>query len=169
MLDRRRVLAMLAASAASVPALSRAARAAAEMLGPRAVVALLYALHSGRAGGGQPLWEDPVQREELFTPALLAAFEADAERRRANPDEAPALNGDPFYDAQDWGLSGLSIGEPEAVETDVSEVRVEFQIFGDPRRLVYRLVWTGDGWRIDDIVYGEEAGGGHSLRGLLGG
>ncbi|HUG60369.1 MAG TPA: DUF3828 domain-containing protein [Methylomirabilota bacterium] len=166
MIDRRRFTA-LALTAAAFPALPHAARAG-DDAAQSALVEALYAAHAPRADGGlPPLWKDPSTRDVYFSEGLLALFDAAAEAAEAAPDEVPALNGDPFYDAQDWNISGFAVA-PAATDGDAATVAVGFDNFGDPRRLLYTLVKSGQGWRVDDIAYGGEPLA-YTLRGLLAG
>jgi hypothetical protein len=114
------------------------------------------------------LWTDPSIRSDLFSPDLIAAFDALAAWQARNPDEVPPLNGDPFWDAQDWDISGLEVDPAEAVDAAVASVTVRFRNFDEARVLRYKLVQTDAGWRIDDIGY-EHPDGGYTLRDLLSG
>lgn len=135
----------------------------------RGVVARLYELHAGRADGSAiPLWEDPEERGRLFSPDLLAAFDADAAWRQAHPDDVPGLDGDPFYDAQDFDAVTVDLGQPEDAGADRATVTARFEVFAEPRLLSYRMVRTPGGWRIDDIAYAHPSGG-YTLRDLLSG
>jgi hypothetical protein len=97
--------------------------------------------------------------ERYFTPALAALIEGDAKRAKAK-GEVPALDGDPFVDAQDWDIKKVSIlvaetGPNKAVAT------VTFSNYGEDREVKLDLVKTATDWRIDDIHWREG-----SLRGL---
>lgn len=121
----------------------------------RKLVSDLYEAHEGRADGDlTPLWQDPAQREVFFTEGLIARFAAaDA---APDSDEAPMLDGDPFYDAQDWDIRDLEVGET-ATEGDAVTVEVTFTNLGEPRRLVYYLKPVdGKGLKIDDIFYDHD-------------
>jgi hypothetical protein len=166
MVDRRTVLLLLGATlAATGPAVRRAyaAQGSADY-----VVGLLYTLHAARPSDEPPLWTDPSIRSDLFSPDLIAAFDALAAWQARNPDEVPPLNGDPFWDAQDWDISGLEVDPAEAVDAAVASVTVRFRNFDEARVLRYKLVQTDAGWRIDDIGY-EHPDGGYTLRDLLSG
>jgi hypothetical protein len=72
----------------------------------------------------------------------------------------PALDGDPFVDAQEWEITGLTI----TVQTDGPDKAmgiVAFRNFNKPIKIQVALVRLKDGWRISDIVWPDG-----SLRGL---
>lgn len=133
-------------------ALPVAARAQAS--GAQAFLETLYAPYLAGDGGGQS-FDRPGR---LFEPVLARAMALDDERAR-KADEVPALDGDPFVDAQDWQVADLSV---RAVETgDRATAAVSFTNFGERKSLAVVLVRTPAGWRIFDIT-----GAGGSLRAL---
>jgi len=68
--------------------------------------------------------------------------------------EVGVIDGDPLYDAQDLEIKKLAIGKP-TYESDKAKVVVTFQNLGQNKTIIYLLVNSNTGWRIDDIDYGE--------------
>jgi hypothetical protein len=97
--------------------------------------------------------------ERYFVPDLAAMIDADtiAAERENRP---PALDGDPFVDAQEWDIKNVAI----VVRDDTPEKAVAIVSFfniGEPRQVELNLVKLAAGWRIDDIHWREG-----TLRGL---
>jgi hypothetical protein len=91
----------------------------------------------------------PEVIRRLFAPQLAKAIVKDfAAARKKN--EVPALNGDPFIDAQDWEVADLKVEVRDAVSRSATGV-VTFTFSGKPRTVTLDLVRTGKGWRIADI------------------
>ena len=110
----------------------------------QAFVESLYRPYLDAGFQGQPYGDTG----RFFAPALAQAM--DRENREAKRrNEVPALNGDPFIDAQDWEISQLSIDV--TTSGDSATARVSFQNFGVSRRVLLELVKTPAGWRIADI------------------
>jgi hypothetical protein len=106
---------------------------------------------------GQPYWE----AKRFFVADLAEAIERDfAEAKKRN--EMPALDGDPFIDAQDWDIGLVGYAVAGFRSTSAAIVTLIEEKKDDPRRLALFLVETPQGWRIDDIV----GRGGSSLRAL---
>jgi hypothetical protein len=83
---------------------------------------------------GQPYWE----ARRFFVTDLAEAIERDFEKAKKS-QEVPALDGDPFLNAQDWNIK-RAVGA------------VALDNLGTPTLLALFLVETPQGWRIDDIV-----------------
>ena len=103
---------------------------------------------------------EPGALARYFTPALARLIDADA-KAAAKRGDVPALDGDPFIDAQDWEIDAFAIavkdiGPSKAVGT------VKFKNIDKDVAVVLDLVKLKNGWRIDDI----RAPSG-SLRGLF--
>jgi hypothetical protein len=97
--------------------------------------------------------------EKYFTPDLAAMIDADtiAAERENRP---PALDGDPFVDAQEWDIKNVAIVVRD--DTPVKAVAiVSFFNQGEPRQVQLDLLKLAAGWRIDDIRWREG-----TLRGL---
>jgi len=121
-------------------------------------VASIYAQYGGPETPGAVL-DSREALDKYFVPDLAAAMDADtvaAERE----DRPPALDGDPFVDAQEWDVSNVAI----VVRDDAPEralALVSFFNSGEPRQVELTLVKLDAGWRIDDIRWREG-----TLRGL---
>jgi hypothetical protein len=96
---------------------------------------------------GQPYWEP----RRFFAPDLAAAIERDfAEAKKRQ--EVPTLDGDPFLNAQDWQITGISYATSLAKDGKTAAGAVSFLNTGAPRAVALSLVDTPSGWRISDIV-----------------
>ena len=134
---RRLVLAGLVTALAGTDVRAQAVTA-------QAFVENLYRPYLDKGFRGQPY--DEATR--FFVPALAQAMDRDnREAKRRN--EVPALNGDPFVDAQDWEISRLSIDV--TASGDAATARIAFQNFGETKRLLLELAKTPAGWRIAEI------------------
>lgn len=81
--------------------------------------------------------------------SLQALYDRDAE---ITPDgEMGAISFDPFIDGQDFDIDQFSI-DAVAIEGDIATAGVSFTNFGEPRQLVYDLVFEDGGWRVDDVA-----------------
>ena len=110
----------------------------------QAFVENLYRPYLTKGFQGQPY----DQTARFFAPTLAQTMDRDyREARRRN--EVPALNGDPFVDAQDWEISKLSIDV--TTNGDSATARVSFQNFGESKRVLLELAKTPAGWRIAEI------------------
>ena len=114
----------------------------------------VYAPYKAKAVKGQ----DYTKAERFFEPALARAMARDYQLAHKN-NAPPTLNGDPFVDAQEWEISGLTIRAAESGEK--STAMVSFVNLGQKKTLAIELVKTPAGWRIADI-----AGANGSLRSL---
>lgn len=89
-----------------------------------------------------------AQVDRFFAPDLARAINLDM-REAARRKEVPALDGDPFIDAQDWDISKLSISA--TIDGTKATALVGFENLGKPVRLTVDLIQTPVGWRIADI------------------
>jgi hypothetical protein len=69
-------------------------------------------------------------------------------------NEVGVIDGDPLYNAQDMEIRKFAIGKPEYQGTK-AKVEVSFENFGKKETLVFALVNGKNGWKIQDIDYGE--------------
>jgi len=155
MLSRRKIVLIAAFGAISG---ARAADASA-----RAFIATIYNAYKGKNGNGISLDSDATIRR-YFEPALAALISKD-QKGAAARGEAPALDGDPFVDAQDWDIQTFDIAVRDIAPNEVSGT-VSFQNLDKPTTVVLDLVKLKEGWRIADITWrrdGETA----TLRGLF--
>lgn len=109
---------------------------------------LLEAFYEPYFSGDFPEFESDFRSE-----ALNALYDADAENTPEG--EIGALDFDPYIDGQDFDLADLVIGTPEEADGRAT-VEVTFTNFGEPRHIVYDLVYENGGWRINDLA-GENA------------
>lgn len=134
---RRLVLAGLVTALAGTDVRAQAVTA-------QAFVENLYRPYLDKGFPGQP-YDDAAR---FFVPSLAQAIDRDnREAKRRN--KVPALNGDPFVDAQDWEISKLSIDV--TTSGDAATARISFQNFGETKRLLLELAKTPAGWRIAEI------------------
>jgi hypothetical protein len=127
-------------------------------LSPNALVADLYRVHKGKQS---PFFQTRSRAllYKYFAKSLADMIWKDAVSSKG---EVGALDGDPLYDAQDVEIKKFAIGKP-SYEGGKAMVNVTFDNFSQPKSFVFILVNGRDGWRIDNIEYGE----GRSLRGYL--
>lgn len=118
---------------------------AAQEKAPQAFIESIYRPYQIKGFKGQPYW----QPTSFFAPDLAAAIEHDMTLAKQR-GEPPALDGDPFVDAQDWEISDLTI--TTSVAGDRALATVVFKNLGEPRTLKVLLVQSPQGWRISDIV-----------------
>lgn len=95
---------------------------------------------------GQPYW----QVDRFFAPALARAIEADM-REAKRRGEVPALDGDPFIDAQEWDVEKLAINVTTDSDGQKATGEVTFDNLGKRTQVTLDLLRTGMGWRIADI------------------
>lgn len=126
----------------------------------------LRAIYARYLGGAKQALGVPLDTERnlrrYFTPALASLIIKDR-KAAALRHEPPALDGDPFVDAQDWQISALEIALERKAPLQALAT-VDFRNFDKPVSLRLELVHAKDGWRIDDIRWPEG-----SLRALLAG
>ena len=133
-------------------------RAASNRLSPTALVADLYRVHDAKHS---PFFQtrNRALLDKYFEKSLADAIWQDAVKSKG---EVGALDGDPLYDAQDMEIKKFAIGKAR-YEDGKALVTVTFENFGQPKSFVFTLVNGRNGWRINNIEYGE----GRSLRGYL--
>lgn len=89
-----------------------------------------------------------IDHTELYSPSLLALFEADAER---TPEGyVGALDFDPFVNGQDYQIEDLAIVAP-VIDGDQATVIATFTNLGERQEMRFTLVRRAEGWKIDDI------------------
>ena len=101
-----------------------------------------------------------TQVNRFFAPDLARAIERDvrdAQRRM----EVPALDGDPFIDAQDFEIAAFNIAVRD-VAAGKAGATVAFKNFGEDKRVELDLVKLKVGWRVADVKFDD----GRTLRGL---
>jgi hypothetical protein len=63
----------------------------------------------------------------------------------------PILDFDPLIDGQDYQLSDINVATEAVVENSHATVRAAFTNFGEPKTVIYDLVWEDGGWRVDNM------------------
>ena len=125
-----------------------AVSAGAQFTSPRAVVADLYKQHDAKQS---PFWQKKSRArvDRYFTKQLADLIWKDA---HGPDDEAPSLDGDPLYDAQDTQIKAFQIGTA-TIKADKAEVRVTFTNFKEKKGLRFALTRVGSSWKIENIFY----------------
>lgn len=86
----------------------------------------------------------------VFSPALVALIHADA--RKTPKGDVGKLDGDPICNCQD--PDGLKLGklviDKTGDTTATADVRLDYS-GGKPDLLKLFLLWTPQGWRVDDV------------------
>jgi hypothetical protein len=128
---------------------------------PRAFLQAIYAHYIGgdNAPGLNMDTDDDYKR--YFSPAM-AKIMIEA-HKHATPDEVPAWGDfDFFVDAQEWIIASVKIDvddKPASGQTqgsDRTQVRVSFVNEGKPVTVLLDLLHVNDGWRIDNIHWGNK-------------
>ena len=124
---------------------------------PKSLVAAIYQPY--QAG------QQHADLDQFYSTRLKQLFLAHAENAAAEVDtsasepasEAPAIDFNPFIDAQNALLLDVLIGEPVVVG-EQALVTVGFHNFDQPTLLSLSLVREPDGWKVDDVTSmgGEE-------------
>jgi hypothetical protein len=123
---------------------------------PDAIVRDIYAAY------GPESWPDDAQGQH-FSPDLLALYTEVVEGAGDNVELG--IDFDVFRNAQDVdAVTDLSTRIDQA-SPDMQVVDATFTAFGQEQIVRYTFIATADGWKIDDIDWGEE---GANLRALLG-
>ena len=150
MLTRREMVAAAFASGLLPVAGANAADPAA-----RSFLTSIYNSYKGKNGNGVRL-DSEAAIKHYFEPALAALIIKD-QKEAEGRGEVPALDADPFVDAQDWEIASFDI----AVEdTGPSKARgtVKFQNMDKAVTVLLDLVKLREGWRISDITWQRDNG-----------
>ena len=115
-----------------------------------AFVAKIYGAYKGRDGKGV-LLDNEAQIRRYFEPSLAALIIKDR-KAAAKRSDVPALDGDPFIDAQDFEISDIDIAVSD-VPPDKAAAIVNFKNLNEPVKVVLNLVKVKNEWRIADILY----------------
>lgn len=138
--------------------LSRAPGAKAPATAPEGTVERLLEAHFG---GDMGFSETGFGTKRAFLSRPLQQLMAAYFARPVSPDEAPAIDGDPFTDSQEYPTR-FAVGKART-RGGAARVPVRFADGWRTRRATYALKRERDGWRVDDVLYDN----GESLRGLL--
>jgi len=115
-----------------------------------AFVSKIYGAYKGRDGKGV-LLDNEAQIRRYFEPSLAALIIKDR-KAAAKRSDVPALDGDPFIDAQDFEISDIDIAVSD-VPPDKAAATVNFKNLNEPVKVVLNLVKVKNEWRIADILY----------------
>lgn len=147
----------LAGAASAAPA-HRAAHARG-VADPRAFVAQHFAGYRSDHGPPDPVW--------AYSPRLAALFAAYDRWQHRHDDEVGSLDFDWWINAQDWGLSGVSVAEA-ATGPNARTVTARWTNSGRADSSRFLFVRIGGRWYLDDAVNGTGHGGdGWTLSELL--
>jgi hypothetical protein len=70
---------------------------------------------------------------------------------RSRAANEPILDFDPFIDAQDYEITGVTVATEALVERSSAVVRAQFVNLGQDKEVLYDLIWEADGWRVDNM------------------
>jgi len=90
------------------------------------------------------------QDQAPWSADLWAQLQAMVARSEARNE--PILDFDPIIGAQDYELTGLTVGTEAAAQNSHAAVRARFTNLGRPEEIVFYMVWEGDAWRVDNIA-----------------
>ena len=120
---------------------------------PAAVVRELYRIHNNGRG---PLFTKKGKKahEQFFDANLAGLIWKDLTETPAG--EVGHIDGDPLYNAQDMKITKFAVGAG-TVEGDTATVPVTFMNFDQKVTITYKLVKTAAGWKISNILYGDDS------------
>lgn len=131
---------------------SHAAQKAQTTNSPDKVIRALYRVHNnGKGGVFEAKGKKYIYR--FFDQKLADLIWKDITE---TPEEVGNLDFDPLYNAQDTGITNFHIGKP-VVAGDESTVLVSFRNFGQRTRVKFELHKGKEGWRIDNVIYGDDS------------
>ena len=142
-LTRRTVLSGTACAILVAPARATDAAALAFVTG-------IYDAYKGKDAHGILIDNDRAVRR-YFEPSLATLIRTD-QKDAARRNEPPALDGDPFVDAQDWEIAAFDIAVNDTAPAKASAT-VKFINAGEPKTIVLDLVKIKNDWRIADITW----------------
>ena len=157
MLTRRFIIMSAACAAMMLAALPASADASAVSF-----VTAIYNAYKGKNAKGVSI-DGAGALRRYFEPSLAGLIDKD-EREAARRHEVPALDGDPFVDAQDWQISNFDIAVADTAAGKATAT-VKFSNAGDATTVVLDLVTVGNDWRISNITWMHD-GKPETLRGL---
>ena len=128
---------------------------------PKAFLETLYANYIGPNSKGVMSDADKALARYLTPDVIKLMDKMYAAAKKL--DEVPALDGDPFVDAQDWDIKSFDITVDQAGD-DKATGHVRFKNQDEEKSLIVDLVHLKAGWRIDEIHWSEGEG---TLRKLL--
>ncbi|MET1025689.1 MAG: DUF3828 domain-containing protein [Dongiaceae bacterium] len=112
----------------------------------------IYDRYQGIDPEGVTLSTDDAVRH-YFSPQMAQILIDDSNKAQAAGD-VPALDGDPFVDAQDWQITDLTISVNDAATAKTTAV-IKFRNQNQPKVIKLNLVKVAGVWKIDDILWPE--------------
>lgn len=143
------VLALNSGVLRMTPATSDPPGASALPLDPESTVGELFADHFMNDMGFTP--QTVARKRHRLTPDLYQQIEAYF-ARPADPNEAPAINGDPFTNTQEYP-SSFEVREGTQLDTNKARVPAIMTVGPEQRTVQVDLVHEAPGWLVDDLVY----------------
>lgn len=162
MLDRRHVLLLGVWGALSAGAPVMTPVLAADPAA-RTFLTSIYNSYKGKNGNGIAL-DSEATVKRYFEPGLAALIIKDQKDAESKGD-VPALDGDPFIDAQDWDIASFDITVQDTGSNKATGT-VKFQNAEQAVTVVLALVKLREGWRIADITW-QRDNETSTLRGLF--
>jgi Protein of unknown function (DUF3828) len=140
---------ILIALFAMLPSLQAQSKATPK-LNPSTLISDLYEAHNQKRG---PFFQTRSRARlyKYFEKDLADLIWKDA---TTSKNEVGVINGDPLYDAQDMEIKNFAIANARN-EEGRTVVDVTFENFGEKKKITFVIVSGTQGWRIHDIVYGE--------------
>jgi hypothetical protein len=120
---------------------------------PAALVRELYRVH--RNGNG-PLFEKKGRKyqEKFFDKKLAGLIWKDL--TETPEGEIGHIDFDPLFSAQDMKITNFRVGVA-VLKGDGAEVPVTFNNYDQKVKITFRLVNTQAGWKISNILYGDDS------------
>ncbi|TDQ83066.1 uncharacterized protein DUF3828 [Dongia mobilis] len=132
-----------------------ASHATAETSSPQEFLAELYGHYEGKGAGAGLDYSKSDVLQRYFTPAMVAAIEADFDQAAA-ADEPPALNGDPFVGSQEWNVTRVDIAITKSTTPDATQAIVSIENMGSTSEVKLDLAQVEGTWKIADIDWGYD-------------
>lgn len=109
----------------------------------------IYNQYKGKDAKGVPLG-NAATINRYFAPSLARIMIADS-NAAAKRGEVGTLEADPFVNAQDFEVGPVTI-DVKPTGADKATGTAKFKNLGTDTTIVFNLVKTKEGWRIDDIL-----------------
>jgi len=129
---------------------------------PEVFLHAIYDRYIGPEDKTQPIdYSQEAELRKYFEPSLVTLIMKDGEQAAKN-GEVPALDGDPFIDAQEWDIKSFDIKVVQA-DADHADATIKFTNEGQPKLIHVLMARLNGQWKIHDIVWNGDEG---TLRGL---
>jgi hypothetical protein len=127
-------------------------------------VTKIYDAYKGQNSKGISIDTEAAIRR-YFEPSLASLISKD-QKAAARRHDVPALDSDPFVDAQDWEISAVDIAVSDA-PANQAVATASFNNIDRPTTVVLDLVKIQKDWRIANITWRRDGGKTETLRGLF--